>query len=131
MAGAHDDVPACLCVADRVVQLLLEEEGLVELLKIRDEVDQGQDNEDGDEELSSPVAGREVSIANCEQRYHRKPVGVKERDLQVDALKVVYRAYTVCVSVCKRSHDLHSESHDLHISSMHNSHMTWTLHTIN
>ncbi len=93
MRGTDENklVPSLL-EADGASQPLLDAEGLVELLKPRDEVKDGHDDEEDDHSLAWPGYGVVVPIAHSAHGHHDEPERVKEVNLDVVAEDVVQKA---------------------------------------
>ena len=92
-------VPGLLEV-DRVVQLLLHLKGLKELLQVRNEVDDGREDKDGDENSTGPVLRSEVAVSDGAHGDHEEVVGLKEGEVvtSVDAKEVVKKTCPVGAS---------------------------------
>ena len=86
---------ARLLVADGVMELQLHLKSLKEFLQLRNEIDEGSDDEDSNQELPRPVFGSDITVADRTESDKHKPVSVKEGDflLVVNALNVVEEAH--------------------------------------
>ena len=88
--GADEDVPATAVLeANSILQLLLESECLIELMQLRDEVQDGSEHEHCDQDLPSPVRGRDVTISYCTHSHHQKIVRLKQIVTSVNAEKMM------------------------------------------
>ena len=71
LGGYDQDVlRARLLEIHRVVQLLLHLKSLEKFLKVRDEVDDRGDDEEGNEKASGPVPRREVAVTHRTHGHH-------------------------------------------------------------
>ena len=88
---------ARLLVADGVMELPLHLKSLKKFLQLWNEVDEGSDDEDGNQELPRPVFWSDITVADCTESDKHKPARVKQGDsgrlLVVNALNVVEEAH--------------------------------------
>ena len=106
MCGAdEDELLPRLLGADRAMQSLLDMEGLVQLLKARDEVKDGCDDEYDDHGFAWPSNGEVVTIAHCAHGHHDEPERVKEVSLDVVTEDVVDDTNPVHVHVHVHVHE--------------------------
>ena len=86
---------ARLLVADGVMELLLHVKSLKKFLQLWDKVDEGSDDEEGNQELPCPVFGSDITVADCTESHKHKPAGVKKGDFLfvVNTLNVVEEAH--------------------------------------